>query len=307
MSFDTLQAKILEKQNPTVVGLDPLPDYVPGHILDRHIAEKGETLEAAADAFYEFNCGLLDALCDIVPAVKPQSAYYELLGPAGVSVFKKTADYAKSKGLYMIADVKRGDIGSTAEAYSAAYLGSIKIGNTEHLPFDFDAITVNGYLGSDGIKPFLQTSIQRDKAIFVLVKTSNPSSAELQDQDIGGRSLYAAVGDLIAALSKDTIGTYGYSRIGAVVGATYPEELKLLRQRLKNTFFLVPGYGAQGGGAADVIGAFDDRGCGAVVNSSRAIICAWKKTGKDGRDYAEAARSEALKMRDDLRRVINFR
>jgi orotidine-5'-phosphate decarboxylase len=306
MSFDTLQAKILEKQNPTVVGLDPLPEYVPPFIMDRHISEKGETLEAAASALYEFNCGLIDALCDIVPAVKPQSAYYELLGPAGVETLKKTADYAKSKGLYLIADVKRGDIGSTAEAYSAAYLGSIKVGKTELFPFDFDAITVNGYLGSDGIKPFLDTSIQRDKAIFVLVKTSNPSSAELQDQDIGGRPLYTVMGDLIAGMSKETAGTYGYSRIGAVVGATYPEELKRLRQKFGNTFFLVPGYGAQGGSAGDVVHAFDSRGCGAVINSSRAIICAWKKTGGDGRDYAGAARREAIKMRDDLRSVISF-
>jgi orotidine-5'-phosphate decarboxylase len=206
----------------------------------------------------------------------------------------------------VIADVKRGDIGSTAEAYSAAYLGSVKIGKTEIKAFDFDAITVNGYLGSDGIKPFLDTCTKNDKAIFVLAKTSNPSSAELQDQDLGGKPLYTVVGDLIAALSRDTLGKYGYSRIGAVVGATYPEELKLLRQRLKSTFFLVPGYGAQGGGAADVAEAFDARGCGAVVNSSRAIICAWKKTGNDGRDYAEAARGEALKMRDELRSVIHF-
>lgn len=307
MSFDILQAKILDKQNPTVVGLDPLPDYVPRHIMDRHIADKGETLKAAADAFYEFNCGLIDALDDIIPAVKPQSAYYELLGAAGVQSFKKTADYAKAKGLYVIADVKRGDIGSTAEAYSAAYLGGIKIGGTELFPFDFDAITVNGYLGSDGITPFLETSIKRDKAIFVLVKTSNPSSAELQDQEIGGRTLYTVVGDLLAELSKDTVGAFGYSRIGAVVGATYPDELKRLRQRLRHTFFLVPGYGAQGGGASDAAHAFDDRGCGAVVNSSRAIICAWKKTGNSGRDYAEAARSEAIKMRDDLRGVICFK
>jgi orotidine-5'-phosphate decarboxylase len=306
MSFDTLQAKIFDKQNPTVVGLDPLPDYVPRHIMDRHITEKGETLEAAADAFYEFNCELLDALYDIVPAVKPQSAYYELLGPAGVEAFKKTADYARAKGFYVIADIKRGDIGSTAEAYSAAYLGGVTIGKTQHLPFVFDAITVNGYLGSDGIKPFLDTCVKNDKAIFVLVKTSNPSSAEFQDQDIGGRPLYAAVGDLIAGMSKDTIGTSGYSRIGAVVGATYPEELRRMRQHLKNTFFLVPGYGAQGGGANDVVHAFDERGCGAVVNSSRAIICAWKKTGGDGRDFAEAARREALKMRDDLRGAVKF-
>lgn len=307
MSFDILQAKILEMKNPTVVGLDPLPEYVPVHIMDRHIAEKGATLRAASDALYEFNCGLIDALYDIIPAVKPQSAYYELLGAEGVETLKKTSDYARAKGLYVIADVKRGDIGSTAEAYSAAYLGSVNIGGTVIKPFDFDAITVNGYLGSDGIKPFLELSEKNDKAIFVLVKTSNPSSAELQDQDVGGRTLYTVVGDLIDRLAKDTCGRYGFSRIGAVVGATYPEELKFLRQRFKQTFFLVPGYGAQGGGAQDVAYAFDGRGCGAVINSSRAIICAWKKTGHDGRDYAEAARAEALRMRNDLRSVIDYK
>jgi orotidine-5'-phosphate decarboxylase len=306
MSFDTLQEKIIALKNPTVAGLDPLPDYVPKHIMDSHIAEKGETLEAAADAYYEFNRGLIDALCDIVPAVKPQSAYYELLGPAGVAALAKTAVYARSKGLYVIADVKRNDIGSTAEAYSAAYLGSVTIGGKTLFPFDFDAATVNGYLGSDGITPFIEECKKYKKSIFVLVKTSNPSSAELQDIDIGGRKLYAAVGDLIAALSRDTIGKYGFSCAGAVVGATYPEELKLLRRRLTTTFFLVPGYGAQGGGAGDVVHAFDENGRGAIINSSRAIICAWKKTGNGGKDYAEAARNEALKMRDELRAAVRF-
>ena len=306
MSFDNLQDKILALANPTVAGLDPLPDYVPDHIMEAHIAEKGETLEATADAYVEFNSGLIDALSDIVPAVKPQSAYYELLGPAGVAAFKKTAEYAGSKGLYVIADVKRNDIGSTAEAYSAAYLGSVRIGGRELFPFSFDAITVNGYLGRDGIEPFLKTCRQTDKSIFVLVKTSNPSSADLQDLFVGDRRLYAAVGDLVAGLSADTAGRYGYTCAGAVVGATYPEELRLLRERLRNTFFLVPGYGAQGGGAGDAAPAFDARGCGAVVNSSRAIMCAWKKTGNGGRDYAEAARAEALRMRDALRDVVKY-
>jgi orotidine-5'-phosphate decarboxylase len=307
MSFDALQEKILAYENPTVAGLDPLPDYVPRHIMDRHIAEKGETLEAAADALYEFNRGLIDALCDIVPAVKPQSAYYELLGWEGVRALKQTADYAKSKGLYVITDVKRGDIGSTAEAYSAAWLGSVTVGGSTLLPFDVDAITVNGYLGRDGIQPFLETCRKYDKAIFVLVKTSNPSSADLQDQPVGDLLLYEAVGDLIAGLSQETLGKFGYSQAGAVVGATYPNELKSMRGRLPSTFFLVPGYGAQGGGASDVVHAFDGRGRGAVINSSRAIICAWKKTGRDGLDFAEAARAEALRMRDELRGVIRFK
>jgi orotidine-5'-phosphate decarboxylase len=306
MSIDILQEKILEKGNPTVAGLDPLPDYVPPFMLEKHIREKGETLEATADAYVEFNMGLIDALCDIVPAIKPQSAYYELLGYKGVEALKKTNDYAKSKGLYVIADVKRGDIGSTAEAYSEAYLGRIKIGSSSHAPFDFDAATVNAYLGSDGVKPFIETCKTYNKAIFALVKTSNPSGAELQDLSVGGRKLYEAVGDLLASLSGDTIGQYGFSCVGAVVGATYPEELRILRNRLPNTFFLVPGYGAQGGGAKDVVGAFDARGYGAVVNSSRAIICAWKKTGHNGADFAEAARNEALRMRDDLRRALRL-
>jgi orotidine-5'-phosphate decarboxylase len=307
MSFDVLQDKIIALGNPTVAGLDPLPEYVPKHIMDAHIAEKGETLAAAADALYEFNRGLIDALWDIVPAVKPQSAYYELLGPAGVEAFAKTASYARSKGLFVIADAKRGDIGSTAEAYSAAYLGSVRIGSRTHFPFEFDAVTVNGYLGTDGIVPFIDMCKQHDKSIFVLVKTSNPSSADLQDRDIGGRKLYTVVGELIAELSKGTAGKYGFTCAGAVVGATYPEELRLLRQRLAGTFFLVPGYGAQGGGAKDVAGAFLENGRGAVVNSSRAIICAWKKTGRGGADYAEAARAEALKMRDELRAAVRFR
>jgi orotidine-5'-phosphate decarboxylase len=306
MSFDILQEKILTLENPTVAGLDPLPDYVPPHIMEKHLKLEGETLAAAANTFSEFNRGLIDALCDIVPAVKPQSAYYELLGWEGVRALKETIDYAKSRGMYVIADVKRGDIGSTAGAYSAAYLGTVTIGGRTLLPFDVDAVTVNGYLGSDGIKPFLSTCRDRDKAIFVLVKTSNPSSADLQDQMVGDRKLYTVAGELIEALSEDTVGRFGFTRAGAVVGATYPEELAYLRQRLSKTFFLVPGYGAQGGGANDVVHAFDSRGRGAIINSSRAIICAWKKTGNGGLDFAEAARAEALHMRDDLRRVVRF-
>ena len=307
MSFDALQERILALSNPTVAGLDPLPDYVPKHIMDRHLAEKGETLTAAADALYEFNRGLIDALCDIVPAVKPQSAYYELLGWEGVRALKQTIEYAREKGLYVIADAKRGDIGSTAEAYSGAWLGCVNVGGKALVPFGADAVTVNGYLGRDGILPFLDVCQKEDKAIFVLVKTSNPSSADLQDRSVGDSLMYEAVGDLIAGLSRDTAGKYGYTRAGAVVGATYPEELKSLRRRLPDTFFLVPGYGAQGGGASDVACAFDDRGCGAVVNSSRAIICAWKKTGREGLDFAEAARDEAVRMRDALRSVVRFK
>ena len=301
MSFDRLQERIDEMKNPTVVGLDPAIEHIPPQIMEKHIRGKGETLEAAAGAVAEFNTALIDALCDIVPAVKPQLAYYEALGPEGISALRMTCGYAKSKGMYVICDGKRNDIGSTVEAYSAAYLGEVKVGDTLLRPFEADALTVNAYLGSDGIKPFLKTAVEYDKAIFVLVKTSNPSAWEFQDVFIDERRLYTAVGDFMEELSLDTIGKYGYSRVGAVVGATYPEEAESLRARLKHTFFLVPGYGAQGGAASAAALAFDENGRGAIVNSSRAIIAAWKKTSGD---FAAAARDEALKMRDELRACL---
>ena len=301
MSFDRLIDRIAETKNPTVVGLDPDIENIPPQILEKHIKEKGETLEAAAAATLEFNIGLIDLLCDIVPAVKPQSAFYEAFGPDGAVILKKTCDYAKSKGMYVICDGKRGDIGSTVSAYSSAYLGAVRVGGVEIKPYDFDALTVNAYLGSDGLRPFIETAVKYDKAIFVLLKTSNESAGELQDMYIGERTLYTTVGDLVEELSRDTIGKCGYTRAGAVVGATYPEEIEFLRARLKHTFFLVPGYGAQGGSASDVARAFDANGHGAIVNSSRAIIAAWKKTSGD---YQAAARAEALKMREELRGVI---
>lgn len=306
MSITKLQEMIRKLKNPTVAGLDPKPEYIPPHIFNKHIAESGETLRAAADAYYEFNCGLIDALYDIVPAVKPQSAYYEMLGPDGVAALKKTIDYAKGKGLFVILDVKRNDIGSTAAAYSKAYLGKVSIGSKELTPYDCDSITINAYLGSDGINPFIDSCKKYDKSIFALVKTSNPSSGELQDLITGDRHLYIAVGDLIERLSLDTVDEYGFTCVGAVVGATYPSEARTLRRRLENTFFLVPGYGAQGGGAEDVAPAFNRLGHGAIVNSSRGIMCAWQKTGGDGSDFKEAARDEAIRMRDDLRGVITI-
>lgn len=304
MSFDVLQGKIDALGNPTVMGLDPLPEYLPPEMQARHFREKGATAAAVADAFYEFCCGLMDAVQNIVPAVKPQSAYFERIGPEGVAVFKKTQEYAKAKGFYTIADIKRSDIGSTAQAYSDAYLGAIRVGEGELRPFDFDAVTISAYLGTDGVRPFLENAVRYDKALFTLVRTSNASAVELQDLEVGGEKLYAIVGELMEKLAAGTEGAQGYTRIGAVVGATWPEELRALRARLRRTFFLVPGYGAQGGGAADVAGAFDAGGRGAVINASRSIICAWKKTGKNGEDYREAARAEALRMRDALRAVL---
>lgn len=306
MSIDRLQKMIRTLKNPTVAGLDPKPEYIPPHIMQKHLAKSGETLKAAADAYYEFNCGLIDTLCGIVPAVKPQSAYYEMLGPDGAATLKNTLDYAREKGMYTILDVKRNDIGSTAEAYSRAYLGKVTVGSKALSAYDCDSITINAYLGSDGVKPFIETCKEYDKSIFALVKTSNPSSGELQDLIAGDRHLYAAVGDLMERISLDTIGEFGFTCVAAVVGATYPSESHSLRRRLQNTFFLVPGYGAQGGGAEDVAPAFNKYGHGAIVNSSRAIMCAWQRTGGDGSDFKEAARAEAIRMRDDLRNVVTI-
>ena len=304
MSFERLQDKIREMKNPTVAGLDPKLEYVPSFIVEEKMKQYGQTLRCAAEAIYEYNVGLIDALCDVVPAVKPQSAFYERFGFEGVEVLKRTVDYAKSKGLYVIMDAKRGDIGSTAEGYSEAYLGSVTIGETEVEPFGCDCLTINAYLGSDGINPFIKDCVARDRAVFALVKTSNPSSGELQNIVAGDRKVYNVVGDLLERLSKDTVDKYGYTCVGAVTGATYPMDIRDLRRRLEKTFFLVPGYGAQGGKAEDVQYAFDEYGHGAIVNSSRGIICAWQKTGNEGKDFGEAARDAAIAMREDLKKYI---
>ena len=306
MSFDILQDKIKEKKNPTVAGLDARVEYIPPHILKKYTSQYGETLQAAALAVEEFDCSLIDALCDVVPAVKPQSAYFEMLGWRGMETLEEVITHAKGKGLYVIADIKRGDIGTTATAYAEGWLGTTRVGETDCAAFDADCVTLNGYMGSDAIKPFLDQCVARNKSAFVLAKTSNPSSVELQDMVAGDRVVYTVMGDLIERWGKDTAGKYGYNALGAVVGATHPSILKELRRRLEHTFFLVPGYGAQGGTAADVRCAFDELGRGAIVNASRSIMCAWKKTGKDGMDYQEAARAAAEQMRDELREYITI-
>lgn len=306
MSFDHLQDLIKAKKNPTVAGLDPKPEYVPPHILRASLDKYGETLEGAAEAVYRFNIGLIDALCDVVPAVKPQSAYYERLGWHGMMILDETIRYARAKGLFVIADVKRNDIGSTAQAYAEAWLGRTQVGESRLPAFDADCLTINGYLGSDGINPFLEVARAEDKCLFTLVKTSNPSSGELQDMIAGDRVVYQVVGDLNARLGQEDLGKYGYSRAGAVVGATYPSDLRSLRKRLEHTFFLVPGYGAQGGTAEDVRYAFDKYGRGAIINASRSIMCAWQKTGHDGQDYQDAARAAAEAMRDDIKQFVTI-
>lgn len=306
MSFDTLISKIVSMKNPTVAGLDPKLDYVPEYLRRSFLEEDGETLKAASKAIFRYNQMLIDSLCDIVPAVKLQAAYYEMYGHHGVKTMERTIRYAKLRGMYVITDAKRNDIGATMEAYAAAHLGTCMIGGTECEPFGADALTVNGYLGSDGINPLLSVCKERGRGIFVLCKTSNPSSGEFQDLLIDGVPLYARMGDKCEEWGADSIGTYGYSAVGAVVGATYPEQLSELRARLPHTLFLVPGYGAQGGGAAGVAGGFDKNGLGAIVNSSRAILCAYKKEGCDERDFAGAARREALRMREDLATYIHI-
>lgn len=298
--MDRLIEKIIAMKNPTVAGLDPKLDYVPEYLKQAAFSQHGETLEGAAEAILAFNKGLIDALCDIVPAVKPQAAYYEMYGYPGVKALYETIQYAKEKGMYVITDGKRNDIGSTMEAYATAHLGTVAVGGKEIEPFGGDALTVNGYLGTDGIKPLQAVCKERNKSLFVLVKTSNPSSGELQDRLIDGKPVYIRMAELCTEWGKSMVGQYGYSQIGAVVGATYPEQLKELRQQFPQLFFLVPGYGAQGGGAAGLVGAFDKRGIGAVVNSSRAIMCAYQKEGCAETDYAQAARREALRMKEDI-------
>lgn len=299
MSPDNLIASIAKTQNPTVVGLDPQLDLVP-EFLKRNAYEKyGETLKGAAKAVLKFNKGIIDAIYEIVPAVKPQMAFYEALGIEGIKAFHKTVLYAKKRGMYVIADGKRGDIGSSAEGYASAYLGRVKIGENAYSPFPVDALTVNAYLGSDSVTPFIEACKEYNKFVFVLVKTSNKSSGELQDKVADGVKVYEIVGQMCEELGFGDK-RYGYSGVGAVVGATYPEQIKELRAKLPNTFFLIPGYGAQGGTAENVGHAFDKNGLGGIVNSSRGIIAAYKKEKCDERDFAGAARREAERMRDAL-------
>ncbi len=300
MSFDRLIEKIVKLQNPTVVGLDPKLDYVPGFIKEKKFAKYGKTLKAAAKAILTYNKGIIDEICDIVPAIKPQAAYYEMYGWEGVKTLAKTIEYAKSKGMYVITDGKRNDIGATMEAYATAHLGLTDVDGEMLEAFGADALTVNGYLGTDGISPLLEQCKNHDKGIFVLVKTSNKSSGELQDKLLGDKEVYAVMGDMCEKWGMEAMGKLGYSSVGAVVGATYPQQLEQMRAALPNTFFLVPGYGAQGGGAEGVSKAFDKNGLGAIVNSSRAVMCAYQKEGCDERDYAKAARREVIRMKEDI-------
>ncbi len=297
MITDRLIERIVGLQNPTCVGLDTSFDYLP-----EEMRAGAKDFSAAAERIFDFNKKLIDTLYDVVPSVKVQIAYYEMYGVAGLKAFEETLAYAAEKGLVVIADAKRNDIGSTAACYSKAFLGETEVNGNKLRAFPADYLTINGYLGTDGISPFVETCAARDKGVFVLVKTSNPSSGELQNLLLeNGAPVYEYMGGLVEKWGESTIGKYGYSAVGAVVGATHPEEAARLREKLPHTFFLIPGYGAQGGNAEMLRRCFGRGGLGGVVNNSRGILCAYKKTGGT---YYEAARAAAIAMRKDLSETI---
>lgn len=304
--INKLVKKIEDLQAPIVVGLDPMLNYVPEHVKEKAFAEYGETLEGAGEAIWQFNKAIVDATCDLIPAVKPQIAMYEQFGIPGLVAFKKTVDYCKEKDLVVIGDIKRGDIGSTSGAYATAHVGQVQVGSQKFRAFDEDFVTVNPYLGSDGVKPFIDVCKEENKGIFVLVKTSNPSSGEFQDRLVDGKPLYELVGKMVDEWGQSHMGD-SYSYVGAVVGATYPEMGKVLRKLMPKTYILVPGYGAQGGKAEDLVHYFNADGLGAIVNSSRGIIAAYKqdKYAKFGAEaFADASRQAVLDMKEDLLSAI---
>lgn len=304
-AIDNLIEKIKELNNPTVIGLDPRYDLLPKCIREKY----SEDVDGACKGFLEFNKNLIDATCDIIPAVKPQIAFYEMFGLKGMEVFDETCKYAKSKGMILIADMKRGDIGTTAQAYSNAAIGRTKIGDIEHKIFDVEFVTVNPYLGTDGVKPFVEDCAKYKKGIFILVKTSNKSSGELQDlKTEDGEELYKKVAKLVNEWGREQIGKYGYSSVSAVVGATYPKQLEELRVLMPNSYFLIPGYGAQGGRAEDIALGFDKNGLGGIVNASRSLMFAYSldrwKDKYTQEQYIEATRAEAIRMRDELNSAL---
>lgn len=307
--INKLVHKIKETGAPIVAGLDPMLSYIPESILKKAFAEYGETLAGAAEAIWQFNKEIIDNICDLIPAVKPQIAMYEQFGVEGLKAFQKTVNYCKEKDLVVIGDVKRGDIGSTSAAYATAHLGKVTVGEKRLSAFDEDFATVNPYLGSDGVKPFIKVCKEEKKGIFVLVKTSNPSSGEFQDRLIDGRPLYEYVGEKVDEWGKECMGD-SYSYVGAVVGATYPEMGRILRKIMPKAYILVPGYGAQGGKGADLVHFFNEDGLGAIVNSSRGIIAAWQqeKYVKFGAEhFGEASRAAVLDMREDIAQALGNR
>ena len=307
--INKLISNIRKTNAPIVVGLDPMLNYIPEHIQKKAFAEFGETLEGATEAIWQYNKGIVDATFDLIPAVKPQIAMYEQFGIPGLIAYKKTVEYCKSKDLVVIGDIKRGDIGSTSAAYAVGHLGQVQVGSKKYAGFDEDFATVNPYLGSDGVKPFMDVCKEEKKGIFVLVKTSNPSSGEFQDRVIDGRPLYELVGEKVAQWGDELMGD-GYSYVGAVVGATYPEMGKVLRKIMPKTFILVPGYGAQGGKGADLVHFFNEDGLGAIVNSSRGIIAAYKQEKYKefgAENYADASRAAVKDMIADISGALENR
>ena len=307
--INQLVANIKKTGAPIVVGLDPMLNYIPEQVQKKAFAEYGETLEGAAEAIWQFNKEIVDKTYDLIPAVKPQIAMYEQFGLPGLAAFKKTVDYCKEKGLVVIGDIKRGDIGSTSAAYAVGHIGKVKVGSKTYAPFDEDFVTVNPYLGSDGVNPFLDVCKEEKKGIFVLVKTSNPSSGEFQDQKIDGRPLYELVGEKVAAWGSEVMGDE-YSYVGAVVGATYPEMGKVLRKVMPKAYILVPGYGAQGGKGKDLVHFFNEDGLGAIVNSSRGIIAAYKQEqyAKFGAEnFGDASRAAVETMIADFKGALENR
>ena len=307
--INQLIANIKKTGAPIVVGLDPMLKYIPEHIQKKAFVEFGETLEGAAEAIWQFNKEIVDKTYDLIPAVKPQIAMYEQFGIPGLVAFKKTVDYCKSKGLVVIGDIKRGDIGSTSSAYAVGHIGKVQVGSKTYAPFDEDFVTVNPYLGSDGVNPFIDVCKEEKKGLFILVKTSNPSSGEFQDQMIDGRPLYELVGEKVAQWGEDCMGDE-YSYIGVVVGATYPEMGKVLRKVMPKSYILVPGYGAQGGKGKDLVHFFNEDGLGAIVNSSRGIIAAYKqeKYANYGEEaFADASRAAVEDMVADIRGALEAR
>jgi orotidine-5'-phosphate decarboxylase len=304
-AIDKLINKIKETNNPTVIGLDPRYEMLPKCVTSKY----DQTLEGVAKAIIEYNKALIDSTCDIIPAIKPQIAFYEMFGIPGMEAFRETCQYAKEKGMIVIADIKRGDIGSTAAGYSNAFLGKTPIGDKQEAIYDVDFITVNPYMGTDCVKPFIEDCKKYNKGIFILVKTSNPSSGELQDQKLeNGEEVYSQVANLVEKWGEELQGENGYSSVAAVVGATYPEQLEQIRKIAPHTYFLIPGYGAQGGKANDIALGFDAEGLGGIVNASRSLMCAYKsdkwKDQFTEENYAQATRAEAIRMKEELNQAI---
>ncbi len=306
-AIDKLIEKIKVYDNPTVIGLDPRYEMLPDYIKEKY----GKDVKSVCEGILEYNKSIIDNVYDIIPAVKPQIAFYEMFGIEGMKCFKETCKYAREKGMIVIADIKRGDIGTTAAGYSNAYIGKTLVGETEESFYDIDWVTVNPYLGIDGVKPFIDDCKKYNKGIFILVKTSNKSSGELQDLKLeDGKKVYEKVAELVNEWGKDLIGEYGYSSVASVVGATYPIQIEELRKIMPHSYFLIPGYGAQGGKAEDIALGFKD-GIGGIVNASRSLMCAYKsdlwkdKFAKE--DYAKATRAEAIRMRDELNSAIKNR